>query len=133
MMRTRAMEIWLDIQSREGERSVSLAENRTTIGRGEAADLNLSGTGLSRLHASIHREGSRAWVLDEGSANGTSVNGVAVSPRGTPLSDGDVIRLGEDAVVVVRFGDQSRKRPAINSQSAAPRPAVPKSLPRPLP
>jgi hypothetical protein len=104
-----------------------------TIGRGEAADLNLSGAGLSRLHASIHREGNRVWVLDEGSANGTSVNGAAVSPRGTPLSDGDAVQLGEDAVVVVRFGDHARKRPAVSTQAPPPRHALPQALPRSLP
>jgi FHA domain-containing protein/transglycosylase-like protein with SLT domain len=115
------MEIWLDIQSREGEKRAPLAGSRVTIGRGEAVDVRLSDAGLSRLHASIHREGDRIWILDEGSANGTSVNDVTVSSRGTLLSDGDVIRLGPDATMVVRFGDRRGVRLAAQSTTASPR------------
>lgn len=98
------LEVTLRIQSPQGTKEVALSGDRMTLGRGRAASIVIKDKGLSRVHASINRSDDTVWVLDEGSTNGTYVNGEAVSPRGTPLHDGDEITLGTDTLVTVIFG-----------------------------
>src|SRR2546423_3207836 len=98
------LEVTLHIQSPQGEREVTLAGDRMTLGRGDAASIVIKDKALSRVHASINRNEDAVWVLDEGSTNGTCVNGDVVSARGTPLSDGDEITLGRDTLIIVIFG-----------------------------
>jgi pSer/pThr/pTyr-binding forkhead associated (FHA) protein len=74
--------------------------DRQTLGRTDLADVVINDNGLSRVHASINRDGDRIWVMDEGSTNGTFVNGSPVPGSGTVLNDGDEIDLGETSVVV---------------------------------
>lgn len=94
------MEVTLRIYSTDGTREVPLTTNRMTLGRTDAADVVISDSGLSRVHASINRDGDRIWVIDEGSTNGTMVNGQAVPATGSALNDGDEIDLGQTSVVV---------------------------------
>ena len=94
------MNVTLTIHSVEGAREVPLSGSRVKLGRTDASDVVINDNSLSRVHASINREGDRVWVIDEGSMNGTSVNGAPVSPEGTPLHDGDEIYLGETTIVV---------------------------------
>jgi hypothetical protein len=94
------MDVTLTIHSVAGAREVPLSGTRLTLGRTDAADVVINDSSLSRVHASINREGDRIWVSDEGSTNGTSINGVPVSPAGAPLADGDEIYLGETIIVV---------------------------------
>ncbi len=99
------LEITLTVQSPEGTKQVPVAEGRLTIGRSDKADLCLNDTGLSRLHASIYREGERVWILDEGSTNGSFVNGQPVPAAGLPLANGDEIRLGNNTMIAVKLVD----------------------------
>ena len=49
-----------------------------TIGRGAENDVVLNDAGVSRTHARIQKQGA-AWILlDNGSANGTELNGVTI-------------------------------------------------------
>lgn len=95
-----------------------LSAGRTTIGRGEEAALCLSDQGLSRLHASIHRDGDHIWLLDEGSTNGSYVNGEPAAASGTILKDGDQITLGNETVISVSFSQPTAARPAARPQPA---------------
>jgi len=118
-------EVRLHIQSQEGDKTVLFDGSSMTVGRGESAQLKIADASLSRLHASLHREGDRLWVLDEDSVNGTFVNAAAVPPRGTRLSDGDVIRLGDTVTIVVRFAGRYEQRPAVaQSPPRRPRAAI---------
>lgn len=110
-------EVTLTIWSEGQSQQLPLSGSRLTIGRGEAAELRLSDGGLSRVHASIHRDAGRVWVLDEGSTNGTFVNGQRVSASGTPLKDGDQITLGDTTKITVRLSAQ--KQAAVGQQGAA--------------
>src|SRR3989454_8442471 len=94
------MEVTLIIHSVEGAREVPLTGSRLTLGRAEPADVVINDQSLSRVHASINRDGDRVWIIDEGSTNGSLVNGAAVPASGTPLRDGDEIYLGNTTVVV---------------------------------
>ena len=64
-----------------------------TIGRGSENDVVLNDPGVSRNHARIRQAGSGHQLLDNGSANGTELNG-AVILKPTQLRDGDRIGVG---------------------------------------
>lgn len=102
-------EITLIVNSREGIKKIPLEVNRLTIGRSDEAALVIDDGGLSRLHASINRDGERIWVLDEASTNGTFVNDVEVPPQGTPLQDGDEISIGNETTITVSFDAPAAK------------------------
>ncbi|MEE2829175.1 MAG: GGDEF domain-containing protein [Myxococcota bacterium] len=77
-----------------------------TVGRGDEATFQIRDASVSRVHATFlvtteeeSESSSVVTVEDEGSTNGTRVNGRTVQ-QATPLEDGDLIRVGD---VVLRF------------------------------
>ena len=104
-------DIALTIDQSDGStRRVELTSDRLLIARGTpdlstADTLFVQDTGASRRHASINRDGDRLWALDEGSTNGTFVNDAPVPPKGTPLSDGDVIRISDATTLRIEVRD----------------------------
>lgn len=123
------MDVTLRIYSVDGTSEVPLTSNRLTLGRTNLADVVINDNGLSRIHASINRDGDRIWVIDEGSTNGTLVNGQLVPATGCVLKDGDEIDLGETSVVVA-FTHTAR---AVATPTGAPYQGTPKtSLPIPV-
>lgn len=113
------MDVTLTIHSLDGAREIPVTDSRLTIGRTDDADIVIDCQSLSRVHASINRDGDRVWISDEGSTNGSSVNGQPVPPNGTPLHDGDEIYLG-DATIVVSFSQSASTAGAPNEAVAAP-------------
>jgi FHA domain/Transglycosylase SLT domain len=114
------MEVTLIIHSTDGAREVPLTGNRLTLGRTEPADIVINDSSLSRLHASINRDGDRVWIIDEGSTNGSFVNGKPVPPHGTPLHDGDEIYLGNATVVIAFNKSAVANPPRVGTHAAAP-------------
>jgi hypothetical protein len=81
--------------SLEEGRSYTLDSVALTVGRGAQNDLALRGDGFaSAVHARVEPRDGGVWVSDEGSTNGTFVNGQRLE-RPRKLSRGDVIRVGE--------------------------------------
>ncbi len=77
----------------------TVAAAGTTIGRQDGNTIVLDDGRLSRQHARIDLAATGLTVTDLGSANGTRLNGRAVS--GTqPLRQGDRIQLGETTIAV---------------------------------
>jgi hypothetical protein len=77
-----------------------LAEGETTIGREAGSGLSLvTESTVSRRHATVERTGNDVTLRDDGSSNGTFVNGVKIESE-TSLRPGDQIQFGE---VKVRF------------------------------
>jgi transcriptional regulator with GAF, ATPase, and Fis domain len=78
----------------EGTRS-ELEFDREVIAVGRAIDndIRVSDTLVSRHHCRIDVGAEGAWVIDLGSANGTSVNGERVTRR--LLADGDQVHVGK--------------------------------------
>lgn len=76
-----------------------LADASLRLGRDGGCDVVLEGGRASRHHATIVSRASGHAVLDEGSRNGTFVNGQRV--REARLSPGDVLRVGDWVGVVV--------------------------------
>jgi len=74
-------------------RSYRVVTEAIVIGRLDTADLVLPDTGVSRKHALVEREGAGWAIVDNESANGTVVNGAAVTRA--PLSHGDVVTIGK--------------------------------------
>ena len=87
------LEVTLTYSTDEGTQTITIDGARTSLGRGDV-DVRIDDDGLSRLHATIYREGDRVWIVDENSTNGTFVNGAQVRSAGTPLNDGDIVRIG---------------------------------------
>ena len=73
---------------------------------------------MSRRHAAIYGDGAQ-WVIEDlGARNRTRVNGIAISGP-TPLSYGDVIRLGDTLLVYCRFAPVRAADPDLVGASAA--------------
>ena len=72
-----------------------------SIGRHGENDIVLRDSCVSRHHACFVKEGEKLIVTDKGSKNGTIVNGLNV--ESVRLEDGDVIRIGDNLVIVVSF------------------------------
>ena len=55
--------VTLYIEGPDRQHTVTL-ENELSIGRTDAAQIILNDPSLSRLHATIFREGDEVWILD---------------------------------------------------------------------
>ncbi|HSB12274.1 MAG TPA: SpoIIE family protein phosphatase [Blastocatellia bacterium] len=76
---------------------VKLDRMKLTIGRSSRNDICISDPFASRLHAEIRRENDQVMLVDNGSANGTFVNGQRVTGS-LRLSVGDIVRIGETEI-----------------------------------
>ncbi|MEP7121184.1 MAG: sigma 54-interacting transcriptional regulator [Byssovorax sp.] len=80
--------------------ALALPDSGTVIGRAWLAERGLADTEVSSAHVRIDRAGGALRVADAGSRNGTWVNGQRLAPRDlTPLSPGDVLRIGRTIFV----------------------------------
>ena len=77
-------------------RRIQLGEDPVRIGRLPDCAIALSDTQVSRHHAEVRRDERGFAVVDLGSLNGTTVNGVPVQEHA--LADGDVISVGETVI-----------------------------------
>ncbi|WP_205960802.1 FHA domain-containing protein [Pseudoramibacter porci] len=74
-----------------------------TIGRGRTCDHVMKYRGISRQHATVLRDDRQPYLLirDEGSTNGTYVNGVQLNAQEErPIHPGDVVAFFETAFTV---------------------------------
>lgn len=107
------LDISLTFPTPDGSQEIVIDRDRITLGRGTDADQRFADNSLSRVHASIYREGDRVWIVDEHSSNGTFVNGEAVNPSGTPLKNGDSIRLGNETILRVHAEERAAPAAAV--------------------
>lgn len=63
------------------------------IGRWSEADVPIADNRISRRHARLYSDGTRFWIEDLQSSNGTYLGGVRINET-VPLLDGQQIRLG---------------------------------------
>jgi len=91
--------IILTIRSPESTQSFEMKTNHLTIGRGNQANLIIQNPSLSKIHASIHQENSRVWILNESSNGESFVNNKLVPTQGLAINDGDQIRLGKTTFI----------------------------------
>jgi sigma-B regulation protein RsbU (phosphoserine phosphatase) len=76
---------------------VKLDRMKLTIGRSSRNDICISDPFASRLHAEIRRENDLVMLVDNGSANGTFVNGKRITGA-VQLRVGDLVRIGETEI-----------------------------------
>ena len=111
-------EISLTYPTPEGSKEIPVTDGKISFGRGSEAVLRFADDGLSRLNSTIYREGDRVWIVDENSTNGTFVNGARVSGSGTPLKNGDAVKIGHFTNLKVRISDkQAQKFTALQSNN----------------
>ena len=77
--------------------TVKLDKMKLTIGRSSRNDICISDPFASRLHAELRRESDHVLLVDNGSANGTFLNGQRVTGA-VRLEVGDLIRIGETEI-----------------------------------
>lgn len=116
------MKIVLTYPTETGLQEIQLDEGSLSFGRGSEADYRFADDGLSRLHSTIFREGDQIWIVDENSTNGTFVNGEQVGARGTPLENGDTIRIGNYTSIKVKFIEESAPVSTAKNQTAVTSP-----------
>ncbi len=72
--------------------------DRTTLGRSSGCTIQLLDEKVSRLHSSISREGDQFILRDEGSSNGTGLNGrLLLEPA--VLQPGDEVAVGNNLML----------------------------------
>lgn len=91
-------------EGKEPGKVYEIRKDSLSIGRSRESDIFLEDLAVSRFHASILNLGNGNYALkDEGSANGTKVNGQLVNKYQTyPLQEGDHIQLGQTVLVFGR-------------------------------
>lgn len=88
---------YLEVKSGPAAGPIDLTMTRVVIGRGNNADVRVGDTKLSRKHAEIFYNGKEFRIRDEGSANGTLLNGSRVVEY--RLCDGDELVVGLSSFV----------------------------------
>jgi diguanylate cyclase (GGDEF)-like protein len=78
---------------------IILDHQSIVLGRDDSCEVKVPGTGVSRRHCLIVRDGAGCVLQDLGSTNGTWVNDESVSA--TPLRDGDIIAVGDSLLKFV--------------------------------
>ncbi len=103
------------------------------IGRGGTADfpvkVDLKDPGVSSVHATLQFSNGQYWIIDEGSTNGTFINGDRLKPaQRRLLENGQNIRLG--ANIEFEFTDKNKLFQIMSSsQKIVPPSSVTGSLP----
>lgn len=112
------LEVLLTVGTGEDSQTIVIDEYRTTFGRGSDAGYRFEDAGLSRLNSTVYRDGDNVWIVDENSTNGTLVNGAPAASAGTPLNDGDTIKIGNSTEISVSIKDPAKAKPAAAASSA---------------
>src|SRR3954468_4212425 len=103
--------VTLHIENSYETKTVSV-DDELTIGRTDQSQLVLNDSGLSRRNTTFFRDDDLVFVTDEGSLNGTSLNGVKISGPPQEVRNGDVITIGTDTSIRVQIGEQRSEPPA---------------------
>ena len=104
---------------------------KLTVGRAKSSDLILDEVDISRHHASIELEEQDYVVTDEGSANGTFVNGERLSDTPAPIRHGDHVRFGSHGFTVSPTATLAEVPPKAAAEPVVPMP-VPQQEPPPI-
>ena len=92
-------------EGREPGKEFVFSQDSVFIGRATDCDVTLLDAGVSRKHCRIFRREGAYAVEDQGSANGTLVNGSPV-PTQQVLADGDKLTLGPVTFIFALMSDE---------------------------
>ena len=106
------------------------------VGRDEGCDVRIDDPSVSRRHVALERRGGGWFVVDQGSVNGSFLDGKRVGEG--PLRDGQRLRLGsvelrvqiepeDDATVLMKTPEEAP--PVTNVEVRGPAPAPPAAAP----
>jgi hypothetical protein len=95
-------------QAEFGELALPPVPGRYLIGRSDDVDLRLDDISVSRHHAVIQYVDGRWMVTDQGSRNGTWINGWRL-PGPAPVNVGDLLYVGCCRFVIVDKGVAARR------------------------
>ena len=90
--------LYLEQNQPPPSRRWQLTGERMAIGRAPSSHICVTDVRVSWHHARLERDGAAWSILDEGSTNGTFVNGARI--REAPLEPRDRIRLGQVELIV---------------------------------
>jgi len=97
---------------RLGERTLetyNFSNQVINIGRDSAGDVFLDNPAISRHHCTVSVDNGIIMIKDEGSANGTYLNGTQIS-ESVEVKNGDTIGIGKFKIVV-GYTDPNKKKP----------------------
>ena len=80
---------------------------RLKIGRHKMNEIVLDDVAVSRLHASIQINRGKLLLFDQGSKNGTMINGTRV--QSAELHNGDIVRIGNKFTIKVHVPSKERQ------------------------
>ncbi len=100
-----------------------LEGDELVLGRAADNPVSIPDTSVSRKHALVRKTADGWAVSDLGSGNGTMLNGEAIADE-TPLTDGDVITMGDTELKYAGAGDGSADETAAPPAGGARRPPV---------
>lgn len=92
----------------------TLSKANIVIGRATANDVVLADPSVSRRHARVERSIQGCEIIDLGSANGVTVNGIKVARR--TLKSGDVFGIGDSSFRFVRGQERDPDMTRIGSE-----------------
>lgn len=100
--------------------TVPMIRDEFTIGRKEGNVIRLTERNVSRNHARIVRENGRFFLTDQGSYNGTRLNGRRIRGK-MPLSPGDEVGIGDYTLrIEVLEGAAAAAAPAAPAEPVKP-------------
>jgi hypothetical protein len=103
--------VTLHIENPYETKTVSV-DDELTIGRTDQSQLVLQDQGLSRRNTTFFLDDNLVFVTDEGSTNGTFLNGVKISGPPQEVRDGDIVTIGSETRIRVQVGEQRSVSPA---------------------
>jgi Mg-chelatase subunit ChlD len=123
------------IQGANVGREFRLAAPVVKVGRDpQFCDFALYDDFVSNPHFSIRLEQTRFFIVDEGSTNGTRLNGVPIpSQRRMPLQPEAIIEAGNTRMQFKRVGGTTRHLKGGTQAPTVPPPAAPQAPPTPPP
>jgi uncharacterized RDD family membrane protein YckC len=105
------------------KKEIPIVTRVISIGRDPSNDLVLSDSMVSRRHAILEQRDNQYVLRDNGSSNGTMVNGDRVESE-KPLRDGDLVAIGSSRLLFQLDDTAEASIPAGEMTPAAARPAV---------
>jgi FHA domain len=108
---------YLEIETSEGERVVTLRGDQLTIGRLSYNDITLPSPQISRQHAELRYVDGAWWIVDLNSTNGLHLHGKRIQEH--KLTSGERVVLAPN--ITLRFIEEPDSIPA----TAQPTPPVP--------
>jgi hypothetical protein len=99
-------------------RHTSLLVGRHSASRGITPDIDCGAdNGVSRRHAQLTTDGTRWWVEDLASSNGTFIGGATEPPPSTPIPVGAKREVGPDDRIYVGSWTRIVLRPAADGEA----------------